>query len=448
MTTFNVDFLPDSDDTNNSNDSNDYEIIDTNEPLCTIISLFDLVKCFVLSNESLCMINLIVDVIEFKQYKGMAFLKVRDETASSTAVIYKSNYYDMLKINDKIKITASVDVYRGQIQLIIRSYQKIIIKEMDNLTILKNKLLKLGYFDHKPILENDYTKIGIISSMNAAGLRDFLSIIMQRCHNKKLYIYPSSVQGKDAVEEICNAIELANRHNIVEILVMVRGGGSKEDLECFNSELVANAIHQSKIPIVTGIGHQIDTSIADLVCAKAYITPTAVAQNITNENINSEKILNKLIIDIKYKLVRYMNKQYDYLIYIEEKLGKYQDNIIVQIDEILLKNQSLVTNSKRQIISYIDNRLEYLQFSEKEIENVLFNYDHHTNNKIKYCQNHYTSSRDNIGQALQIYEEQINILSKPQILDKHNNEITSVKNLIPGKKYRICFIDGSHDLKF
>lgn len=431
------------------NDRSDDKIDTSDDKLMvtdyTIMTLFDLVRSFILNDKSLSIISLVVDIVEFKEYKGMAFLRVKDDTASISAIIYKSNFIHPLEANNKIKIVGSLDIYRGQIQLNIRSYQKMETIQLDKLTILKNKLAKLGYFDNKPILENNYDKIGIISSLNAAGLKDFLSVIMQRCYNKKLYIYPSSVQGKDAVEEICDAIDLANRHAMVEILVMVRGGGAKEDLECFNSELLAEAIHRSKIPIITGIGHQIDTSIADLVCAKAYITPTAVAQNITVENINSKQTLNTLVCDIRNKLFKFLNKQYQYLLDMEKKLSKYCNNLLENNNEILLKNRSNIFNTKKRIFSYMNSRFDYLTNSEKEISIALASYCHFVNNKIKLCQNYYTNKK-NVGRIIQIYEDQLNILSKPYILDKSKKEVKLVKDLIKGKKYQIHFIDGVYDL--
>lgn len=420
---------------------------DYKEQTWTILSLYDRVRSLVLTNESLANIQLVVNVVEFKEYKGMAFLKVKDETGSIAAVIYRSNYHVVLKPNDKIKVAAYMDIYRGEVQLNIRSYQKIVVKEIDNLTVLKKKLAKMGYFDNKPIIKSDYDKIGIISSMNAAGLRDFLSVVMACCCNKKLFIYPSSVQGKDAIDEICNAIELANQHQAVDILVMVRGGGSKEDLECFNSETVAKAIYHSKIPIVTGIGHQIDVSIADLVCAKSYITPTAVAQNITVANVNYNQIAEKLVKEIDSKLLRNLNMKYQYLVYLEEKLVKYRNSLLHEADENLVRHQTCANNYKQKILIVINYRFNYIESKEEELATAMVEYLKYMNNKVKLYYQNYKSGKENLGNLLQIYEEGLVISSRPKILNQTGKEIIFAKDLIKGQEYQLCMIDGVCKIK-
>jgi exodeoxyribonuclease VII large subunit len=283
--------------------------------------------------------------------------------------------------------------------------------------------------------------------LNAAGAKDFLHTINQRCLNKKLFIYPSAVQGKDAANELIQAIQLANNHNIVEILVLIRGGGAKEDLECFNSESLASAIYHSKIPIITGIGHQIDTSIADLVCTKSFITPTAVAQNITAENINSKNVIDKLVLNTNKKIINYLNNYYEYIVNQENKLNKYENNLVTEVENNRINYLDKANNIKKNLISRMDNKFDYIIDSEEQLNEIFSFYYANINNSLKLYENNLLVNIDKYGQIIKLYEEKYKILSHPRILDKSDNEIISIKKLIKGNTYKIYFADGIFNLK-
>lgn len=436
-----IDFISDSshDETNSNNEINNCNM--------NISTIFNIIKQQIVTNKSLKKINLIAEVMEIRDYKGMAFLKIKDNTDAITAIIYKTVYKNDFVIGNKINLDCSLDLFRGQLQLVIKSYKSIGSGENNSkLIILKNKLNGLGYFDNKPALETNYTTIGVISSLNAAGMKDFFHVLLQRCCNKKLYIYPCSVQGKNAVDEIRQAIELANRHDMVEILVLIRGGGAKEDLECFNSEELANSIHGSKIPVVTGIGHQIDVSIADLVCIKSFITPTAVAQNITMENINSKSTLNKLLAEINNKIINRLDKYHQYIDYQENKLVKYQNNILDQVENDIDNHKNKINQMKKNIISCIDLKHDYICEQEKYLAELLSSHDSNITQQLSQSKNNLLQNIDLCGQTIAIYEEKCKVLTQPHILDKNGNEILSSNTLVKGQTYQICFMDGIFDL--
>lgn len=430
----NIEFLSD-DDTTNANEENN--------SVTTISTIFDTIKNYISDNDLLSNLHLIVEIIEIRDYNGMVFLKIKDDTSTISAVIYKFHYKNVIKSGDKMKIVANITLFRGQLQLVIQSYEKMGLgDDSTKLAALKNKLSKKGYFDKKLVLENNYNSIGVISSINAAGFKDFLDILTKRCCNKKIYIYPSTVQGKSAPKEIINAINLANRHDIAEVLVLIRGGGSKEDLECFNSEELAHSIHQSSIPMVTGIGHQIDISIADLVCTKSFITPTAVAQNITLENINSQKNLKELIDKINQKIFHCLDMHYNYLIAREKKLLGYQIIIIDDLSNNLATRKHAGLTIQKNILGLINNRHEYIHNSNIQLIELMIPYSENLTKSMTGFKNSFTAKIENIGFAIELYDSRIKIFSKPKILDSSNKEIVSVKQMITGKKYKICFADG------
>ena len=413
-----------------------------------INNIFNITKKYIFQNELLSNLVLIVEIIEIREYKGMVFLKIKDDSGSIASVIYKNNYKQKLEFGNKIQIKCSTDLFRGQIQLNIISYQKMGIGDTNSkMELLKKRLHKLGYFDNKPVLENNYTKIGIISSTNAAGMKDFIHTLDQRCNNKKIYIYPSLVQGKDASKELINAINLANSHNITEILVIIRGGGAKEDLECFNSEELAVAIHQSTIPIVTGIGHQIDTSVADLVCAKSFITPTAVAQNITLENINSKKNLEKILSVINSKIINYLDRYHDYLNEQGNKLEKYRNKFLEQTNNDMISYHDKFKQIKKKFLLSIDHLFEYLTISEQDINKIMSEYHNNISNQSNSHKNKLLAGIDIIGKTIKIYYEKYNLITCPQVFDTSNKQITSIKQIKNGQTYKIKFIDGSVNIE-
>jgi exodeoxyribonuclease VII large subunit len=145
--------------------------------------------------------------------------------------------------------------------------------------MLKEKLLKEGLFDPEkkkplPVLPRS---IGIVTSPAGAAIRDMLKIIQGKFANMSILIYPVRVQGEEAANEIVEGITYFNENNCADVIIVGRGGGSLEDLAPFNEEIVARAIYASKIPVISGVGHEIDFTIADFVADLRAPTPTAAA---------------------------------------------------------------------------------------------------------------------------------------------------------------------------
>lgn len=165
---------------------------------------------------------------------------------------------------------------------------------------LKQKLFTAGLFDahHKKPLPLFPKNVGVITSAVGAALQDILTTLKRRFPALNIVIYPSEVQGKKAVPKIVEALTIAEQRRECEVLILARGGGSLEDLWCFNEEAVAYAIYQSTIPIVTGIGHEIDITIADLVADQRAATPTAAAELVSP----NQQALQQQLLDISQRL--------------------------------------------------------------------------------------------------------------------------------------------------
>ena len=152
--------------------------------------------------------------------------------------------------------------------------------------LLKKKLEAAGLFaeEHKKSLPAFPTQIGVITSATGAAIRDIITVLKRRAPSVPIVIYPTLVQGETAAPAIVRAIQTANARNECDVLILARGGGSLEDLWPFNEEIVAHAIYQSQLPIISGIGHEVDFTIADFVADQRAPTPSAAAEIISADN--------------------------------------------------------------------------------------------------------------------------------------------------------------------
>ncbi len=154
--------------------------------------------------------------------------------------------------------------------------------------LLKAKLAKEGLFDpvKKRPLPDDLTKLGVISSTQAAGYADFIKILNARWGGIKVQVAHTQVQGMDAPDQIIKALNYFNEKGDVQVIAILRGGGSADDLSCFNDEALVRAIAASRIPVITGIGHEIDESLADLAADVRASTPSNAAEMLTLDREN------------------------------------------------------------------------------------------------------------------------------------------------------------------
>lgn len=229
------------------------------------------------------------EISNFKMpYSGHSYFTLKDSSAQIRAVLFKQQKrFVNLSLQDGQEVVCfgRIAVYepRGEYQLIVDSVELFgtgrLQKEFEQLKI---RLAEKGYFaeEFKKKLPSYPNKIVIISSPTGAAIQDFLKIVKIRESPIYIQILPVRVQGKEAAGEIAKAIQMANTLGDVDIIVLCRGGGSLEDLWAFNEEIVAEAIHRSVVPVVTGIGHEIDFTIADFCADFRCPTPTGVAEKL------------------------------------------------------------------------------------------------------------------------------------------------------------------------
>ncbi len=225
------------------------------------------------------------EITDFRSSKGHQYFRLRDKNGGYTVecVIWKntndnidiSKYVDM-----QVIATAKVDFYAGfgKFQLNVSEISEFgdgfLKKEIEK---LKAKLSKEGLFDFKKEVPLFPENIGVLTAHDSHALKDVCSKLAERYPLAKVYVYPSTVQGVSAPTNLVKVLKQINHDNIVDVVLIVRGGGSLQDLMAFNDEVLVREISKSKIPTITGIGHKPDVTLADYASDAAQETPTAAA---------------------------------------------------------------------------------------------------------------------------------------------------------------------------
>lgn len=242
---------------------------------------------------------------------GHWYFSLKDSTAQVKCVMFKgrNSYIDFVpREGEKIEARCSVTLYeaRGDFQLTVEFVQKAGLGALfEAFEKLKIKLAHEGLFDaaYKQAIPKYPKTIGIVTSPDAAALRDVLTALKRRNPAINVIIYPTPVQGKGAAVQIAKAIHTANARQEVDTLLICRGGGSIEDLWQFNEEIVARAIDECTIPTISGVGHETDFTICDFVADVRAATPTAAAELASQDMLG----LRTQLINLWSRLVRRMD---------------------------------------------------------------------------------------------------------------------------------------------
>lgn len=295
---------------------------------------------------------------------GHWYFSLKDNTAQVRCVMFKgrNSYIDFIpREGDKIEARCTVTLYeaRGDFQLTVEFIQRAGLGALfEAFEKLKNKLGLEGLFDasnKKPIPEHP-KQIGIVTSADAAALRDVLTTLKRRMPNISVVIYPTPVQGKGAAELIAKAIYTANQRAECDVLIICRGGGSIEDLWQFNEEIVARAIAQSHIPTISGVGHETDFTIADFVADMRAATPTAAAELAAPARETLFNALRQLQQHLSRSLKFNLQQRAQTLDYLARRLVSPLDKIAQQQLQ-LAQIHSRLNNSMQQHISYKQQHL-------------------------------------------------------------------------------------------
>jgi exodeoxyribonuclease VII large subunit len=230
---------------------------------------------------------------------GHWYFTLKDNKAQVRAAMFKGanrSVRQRPKEGDKILVRASVGLYeaRGDYQLVVEHMESDgegALKQAYE--ALKMKLHSEGLFDAatKRSLPTQINRIGVITSSSGAALHDVLSVLKRRSPQTEVIVYPSMVQGETAPTQLINALRKANERNEVDVLLLTRGGGSLEDLWCFNNEALAREVSDSALPIVSAVGHEVDFTISDFVADLRAPTPSAAAELLSQDSLEIDRKL-------------------------------------------------------------------------------------------------------------------------------------------------------------
>lgn len=298
---------------------------------------------------------------------GHVYFTLKDAEAQVRCAFFRLNRRKVnftLENGQQVIVNAMVSLYegRGDYQLIVKDIQ---LAGDGALQIafekLKNKLNNEGLFDdqHKQPIPKRPNCIGVITSSSGAAIRDILKVLQRRSPQTRVIIYPSLVQGKDAAAQLIKAIHTANQRHECDLLIVARGGGSLEDLWPFNEEAVARALFASRLPIVTGIGHEVDITIADFIADQRAATPSAAAEFVSSDQrelLSELKHFEQHLLRLMNNVVHFYKQQ---LIYLQQRLRHPRDKLREQSQTIDHLEQQL-TQRMQQTLMLAQNKLQTL----------------------------------------------------------------------------------------
>lgn len=304
---------------------------------------------------------------------GHWYFTLKDKTTQIRATMFKNKNVrtDFKPKNGKqVLVNALVSLYetKGEYQLIIESIQSMgegLLKQ--KFEILKKKLYSEGLFSikYKKKIPKSIKCLGIITSKTGAALYDILKVLKRRDPYLSIIIYPTIVQGEDAINEISRKIVLANFRKECDVLIIARGGGSLEDLWVFNEEKIAYSIFSSIIPIISAIGHEKDITISDLVADVRASTPSSAAELVSRNKKEIANQITEIKQRIKIALNLFITKKLHFFSKIEYKIN--QQNPDVKIT----KNQKYLIQKKQKMIDLIQKKIKKIHDIQNEVKQKL-----------------------------------------------------------------------------
>ena len=394
---------------------------------------------------------------------GHLYFTLKDKNAQVRCAFFRgvgSNRSLTLQDGQAVHLRGQPSFYesRGQFQIIVKFLEPagegILRRQFEE---LKNKLYRDGLFDelHKIPIPKIPDCIGVITSLSGAAIRDILSTLKRRYPIANVQIFPVTVQGETAAPQIARALTVANETKRCDVVILARGGGSLEDLWAFNEELVVRAIYSSNIPIVTGIGHQIDVTLSDYVADFRAETPTAAAEATTPDGWE----LVKKITSYNRRLKNSVESRF-------QSYSQYIDGLSIRI-----RHPSDLLHSHRQRLHSINSRhvFSYNTITQKNEIKILILHQKLSNLSPKSIIEKYQMHVTKIGEGFaltsqMLVENKVNRLSSASarlralspyhtvnrgyaiLTDRDNGKLITHANTVrPGQKLRTQIADGSID---
>jgi len=355
------------------------------------------------------------EVSSYKISNGIAYFNIQDENGLLPCVLFNALKFDAPQVGDMVLLRGSISYYvkGGKLSFnaySIEPYGKGLLYE--KFIELKNQLEALGYFDtsrKKPLPER-VGRIGVVTSSTGAVIQDIIDVTTRRNNTIDIVLYPVKVQGVGAEYEIAKGINYFSNYPQVDVVIVARGGGSMEDLEPFNTEVVATATFECNKPIVSAVGHETDFTIIDYVADLRAPTPSAAAELVAwDKSLEIEKI----------------------------------NKIIFSIDKII-SNKALILKKD-------------IDFSTQKLDNL-------STNMLNKLFNDINKKVDNLNKFMDTIDNKINLIDKIQLVVNSLNPIklsymgyskafqnkvviSKIKDIDKSKSINLSFIDGDIDCR-
>lgn len=404
------------------------------------------------------------EISNFKsQSSGHLYFSLKDKEAQISAVMFRgkaSQLKTLPKDGDKVLVQGELNVYPqgGRYQILVNELKQTGLGDLLlKLEELKVKLHKLGWFkkEHKKPLPKMPKRIGVVTSPTGAVIQDILNVLTRRFSGFHLILNPVKVQGEGAAKEIADAIKQFNTYQLADVLIVGRGGGSFEDLFAFNEEIVAEAIFQSRIPIISAVGHETDHTIADYVADVRAPTPSAAAEIVISEKMHLlERIseidqrlqgcLTHLIHQRKTSLngilkQPFIRSPYTLVSQPIQKLDELTQRIDLGLKQHLIRAKLSLDGQNRHLQSLKPTtQIQYLK--EK-----LFRIEKNLNDKVTNQLNHLRLQKLKPLSDMLAALNPKNVLTKGYCIlfsEKENSVITSIHTIKKDEDVRVVLKDG------
>lgn len=408
-----------------------------NNNYITVTQLTKYIKYKIDNDQNLNKIYLKGEISNFKAHsRGHFYFTIKDENSRINAVMFSTYAKDVkFDIQDgmKVLVTGKVSVYEatGGYQIYVDS---ILEDGLGNLYIafeqLKKKLQAEGLFDetHKKPIPKIPNRIGIITAPTGAAIKDILSTLKRRWPLCETILFPSLVQGKEAAPDIVRNIELSKNYDL-DVLIVGRGGGSIEDLWCFNEEIVARAIYDLDIPVISAVGHEIDFTISDFVADLRAPTPTGAAEMAVPNITDIVKLLNQLEIRTVNGITNIVNIR-------KERVNKLKNSYV-------LKNPITIYEIKEQKFDNLFERLvndfkNIIANNKNKLELTCTKLNNEINNKITKDKNDFFK----IISKLEVLNPLLTIKRGYSVVRKDDKVISSIKDIKKKDNLELELKDG------
>jgi exodeoxyribonuclease VII large subunit len=414
------------------------------EKALTVTALTKYIKYKFDSDVHLKNILLEGEISNFKHnVRGHFYFTLKDDHASISAIMFKNNALNVMfspKDGMHVLVRGYLSVFEasGSYQIYVDSMDEVGLGNLYQAYLaLKETLEKEGLFDakYKKPIPRFPKQVAVLTSATGAAVRDIIHIINRRYPLTKILVYPTTVQGDNAKLEIVENIKKANQNPLNDVIILGRGGGSIEDLWAFNEEMVARAIFESEVPIISAVGHETDFTISDFVADLRAPTPSGAAEIAVPDQV----ALHKAIDQSKKRLIdalRRLNTQ------LSMNLKKVQDRYVLKDPQRLLLNYS-------KAFEHLEEKLALLH-PKKKLDGAFNTLNQHEKSLHKAYQNLLSDKQKTFVKMLEHldYVNPLNIMKKGYTLTKKDNHIIkSIKALKKDDTITLAFHDGTAEAK-